>query len=177
MSEITVNLKPFTIASTKGEGYSYEVNPSAWTPEYVAYLCEMAAGVIVQRSTASLTLKDGATAEEREKARAAAVQKIRDGHIGRLASGMSREDAALRDALEAQGFKFLRIPTGEKTEKGNPKTLAEPVTDAFERFVADLAAKAGKPVNDKTRAAVMDKLKATTAYRAAMGDIDDGISL
>ena len=177
MTDITAKLVPFTVASSKGEGYSHQIDPAKWTPEYVAYLCEYAAGVIVQRSTAALTEKAGATDADRDKARKAAVQKITDGIIGRNASGLSREDAALRDALEAQGFKFLRIPTGEKTDKGNPKTVAEPVADAFARFVKELADKAGKKVDDKTTEAVREKLKATTAYKAAMGDIDDSISL
>lgn len=174
---VTVNLLPFDVASSKGEGYSHTINPSKWTGDYIAYLCEYAAGVIVQRATAAHTEKSGATEEDRVKAREAAVQKINDGIIGRVAGGLSREDAALRDALEAQGFKFLRIPTGEKTEKGNPKTVAEPVADAFDRFVMDLAEKAGKPINAETTAAVLEKLKSTTAYKAAMGDIDDKIAI
>lgn len=177
VKEINVNLSVFTVASTKGEGYSLTIDPDKWTPEYVAYLCEYAVGVIVQRSTASLTDKAGHDANDREKARAAVVQKINDGIMGRVAGGLSREDAALRDALEAQGFKFLRIPTGEKTEKGNDKTTAEPVGEAFARFVAELAEKAGKEVDEDVTAAVLDKLKSTTAYKAAMGDIDDSISL
>jgi hypothetical protein len=177
MPKVTVDLKSFEVSSSKGEGFTHAIDPEKWTPEYVEYLCQYAAGVIVQRSTAALTDKAGGTDEQRAKARAAAVQKILDAHIGRVAGGMSREDCALRDALEAQGFKFLRIPTGEKTDKGNEKTTAEPVAEAFARFVAALAEKVGKKVDEATTAAVLAKLKATTAYKAAMGDIDDSITL
>lgn len=177
MAKITVDLKPFTISSSKGEGYSHAIDPAKWTPEYLAYLAEYAAGVIVQRSTAALTEKAGGTEEQRTKAREAAIQKILDGTVGRVAGGMSREDAALRDALEVQkGFKLLRLETGETTEKGNAKTTAEPVAAAFARFVKMLCEKTGQPVNKDTTAQVLAKLKETSAYKAAMGEIDEDIA-
>lgn len=174
---LTVTIEPFTIASTKGEGYSYLIDPSKWTPEYVAYLCEYSPGVIVQRSTAALTDKAGGTKEEREKARKAAVQKILDGVSGRVGGGLSREETALRDALEAQKFKFLRIPTGTKTDKGNEKTTAEPVAAAFARFAKILCDAAEKPVNDENKRQILNMLKATVAYKTAMGEIDNKITL
>lgn len=177
MPKITVDLKPFTVASNKGESYSFEISPEKWAAEYVAYLCEYAVGVIVQRSTAAHSATQGGTVEQRIADRKAAVQKILDGMMGRSASGLSREDTALRDALESQsGFKFLRIPTGEKTEKGNAKTVAEPVADAFARFAKNLCEKTGQPVNKETTAQVLERLKQTSAYKAAMGEFSDDIA-
>jgi hypothetical protein len=178
MSDFTVKLSNFDISSSKGEGYKHTISVDAWTPDYIAYLCEYACGVIVQRSTAALTDKAGGTDEQRAKARKAAVQKILDGTVGRVAGGLSREDAALRDALEVQGgFKFLRIKTGEKTKEGNERTKAESVADALERFTLAFLAKAGKPANKETKAAVLDRLKKTSAYQTAMGEISDEIAL
>jgi hypothetical protein len=175
---LTVTIEPFTVASNKGEAYSFLIDPSKWTPEYVRYLCEYAPGVIVQRSTAAHSDTQGGTAEQRKKDREQAVQKITDAVSGRVGGGLSREDQAMRDALEAQGnFKFLRIKTGEKTKEGNERTKAEPVAEALERFTLAFLEKAGKPADDKNKAAVLARLKKTSAYQAAMGEISDEITL
>jgi hypothetical protein len=178
MSKLTVEIAPFTVSSSKGEGYSHDIDPKEWSAEYLIYAAVYGVGVMVQRSTASLTDKAGHTDAERTKARDATIAKIVAGEMGRTAGGLSREDAALRDALEAQGgFKFLRIPTGKKTDKGNDKTTAEPVADAFLRFVEQLCKAADKPVDAAAKAAVISKLQATTAYKQAMGDIDNAVGL
>lgn len=174
---LTVTIDPFVISSNKGESYSYEIDPSRWAAEYVSYLVEYAAGVIVQRSTAAHSATQGGTVDQRIADRKAAVQKILDGVSGRVGGGLSREDAALRDALESQsGFKFMRIETGQKTDKGNKKTVAEPVADAFARFVENLCEKTGQPVNKETTAQVLARLKETSAYKTAMGEFSDDIA-
>jgi hypothetical protein len=175
---ITVEVAPFTVASNKGEAYSFTIDPKAWTPEYMAYLAEYACGVIVQRSTAAHSDTQGGTAEQRTTDREKAVEKILGAVSGRVGGGLSREEQAMRDALEAQGnFKFLRIKTGEKTKEGNERTKAEPVAEALERFTLAFLEKAGKPADDKNKAAVLARLKKTSAYQAAMGEISDEITL
>lgn len=175
---LTVPLEPFTVSASKGEAYSYEIDPSKWTADAVITAVQYGVGVMLQRAAASLTEKAGHTPAERKKARDAVAEKIRQGQMGTRGSSLSLEDQAMRDALEAQkGFKFLRLPTGEKTSKGKPKTVAEPVADALTRFTKEFLERSAKEVNDENAAAVKARLKKTSAYRAAIGDIDDDITL
>jgi len=146
--------KNFIVVS---HGEKFEFNSASWTEAFVVYLIQQALKVLLDRSSASLTKKEGHSDAERLEACKKVAERLRAGELpsrGFGQSKMSDEDYALRQALNSL----------MKANKG------ESVVDQLSRYTESLAKDQGKEYTDEMDSKVRAKLVTLAVYKKAIAE-------